>query len=635
MFPSVETDFGLSMLRYAPSNVSMVVSPISVIFALAMIEAGSKGTTKSQINSVIAKGKGRGASDNEVEEYYSKLFHQITNSKNGVKSRIANGFFLDKQFKVENDYEQTIKKAYEAKVEALDFGRAKEAAKVIDDFIANTTEGKISDMVNEGSVEGAYSLIVNAIYFTAEWEFKFYKTSNSNGTFYRSAGNERQVEYMNDFDEHRLYAEDNDLQVLSLQYLDTSYALNIFLPKSRFGLNEVRSKLTGERIQSLLSKLKQTYISISIPKMKIETDFKLKKALIGMGVTAMFSDNANLTGISKEPPLKVSDAAHKAIIEVDEDGTTAAAATFFKIVPLSAVMEEPVKFEANHPFLFILTKDKNPLFMGQFVMFLTAETDLGLSMLRCEPSNVSLVVSPISVIFTLAMVHAGSKGTTRSELESVISKGQEHGLTLPYFSDISLLATFVHVLREKFATWLKKRMLKVEYMNGSDQEMLHAEDDDVKVLSLPYVDTSYALNIFLPKSRFGLHEVRARLTGERVQSLLSKLEKTKISITIPKMKIETGFNLKKALKDMGVTNSFSTKADFTGIIGRRLLVAGAAHRATIKVDEDGTTAAAGTVFTRFESMSAIVGERVKFEANHPFLFILTKDHNPLFMGQFV
>ncbi|VDO04461.1 unnamed protein product [Haemonchus placei] len=366
MFPSVETDFGLRMLRYATADDSSVVSPISVILALATVQAGSKGTTKSQINSVISKGPKR-ASDTEVEEYYSKLFHQIMNATNGVKSRIANGFFLNKQFKVESNYEQTIRKRYEAKVEALDFGRAKEAVKVIDNFIANTTEGKIRDMLNEGSVEGAYSLIVNAIYFTAEWKFKFDKSSNSKGTFYSSAMKEREVEFMNEYDEHRLYAEDNDLQVLSLQYLDTSYALNIFLPKSRFGLNEIRSKLTGERIQGLLSKLRQTYISIAIPKVKIETDFKLKEALIGMGVTDMFSDTANLTGISKEPALKVSDAAHKAIIEVDEDGTTAAAASLFKVVPESALEEVPVKFEANHPFLFILTKDNNPLFMGQFV----------------------------------------------------------------------------------------------------------------------------------------------------------------------------------------------------------------------------------------------------------------------------
>ncbi|KAK6040297.1 hypothetical protein COOONC_22200 [Cooperia oncophora] len=102
--------------------------------------------------------------------------------------------------------------------------------------------------------------------------------------------------------------------------------------------------------------------------MKIETDFKLKDALIAMGVTDMFSDHADLTGISKEPPLKISDAAHKAIIEVDEDGTTAAAASYVKVVPMSMIMDKPVQFRADHPFVFMLTKDNNPLFMGQFVL---------------------------------------------------------------------------------------------------------------------------------------------------------------------------------------------------------------------------------------------------------------------------
>uniref|UniRef100_A0A0K0DFZ4 SERPIN domain-containing protein n=1 Tax=Angiostrongylus cantonensis TaxID=6313 RepID=A0A0K0DFZ4_ANGCA len=88
---------------------------------------------------------------------------------------------------------------------------------------------------------------------------------------------------------------------------------------------------------------------------------------MNMGVTEIFSDNADLSGIANKPPLKVSDAAHKAIIGVDEEGTTAAAATLFKIIPVMAILEEPKNFVANHPFMFILTKDKNPLFMGQFV----------------------------------------------------------------------------------------------------------------------------------------------------------------------------------------------------------------------------------------------------------------------------
>ncbi|RCN41709.1 hypothetical protein ANCCAN_12314 [Ancylostoma caninum] len=104
---------------------------------------------------------------------------------------------------------------------------------------------------------------------------------------------------------------------------------------SRFGLGELVEKLDGEKIQRLLSKLEIVYISLTIPKMKIETDFKLKEALMEMGV--------------------------------DEEGTVAAAATMFKAVPMMLVMEQPKKFVADHPFLFILTKDRNPLFMGRFV----------------------------------------------------------------------------------------------------------------------------------------------------------------------------------------------------------------------------------------------------------------------------
>ncbi|KAK6012666.1 serine proteinase inhibitor [Ostertagia ostertagi] len=213
-------------------------------------------------------------------------------------------------------------------------------------------------MLNNGSriFADAASLLVNAIYFTAKWQHEFYKTENSQGTFYSAPGTEREVEFMNDREVHRLYTEDDDLQLLSLQYLDTSFAFNIFLPKERFGLSEVRSKLDGKRIQDLFSKLKETYISITIPKMNIETDFGLKEALVAMGVSEMFSDNANLTGITKEPPLRISDAAHKAIIEVNEEGTTASASTFFKAVLMSYTTEKPVIFQADHPFLFILTK---------------------------------------------------------------------------------------------------------------------------------------------------------------------------------------------------------------------------------------------------------------------------------------
>uniref|UniRef100_A0A7I4YIE7 SERPIN domain-containing protein n=1 Tax=Haemonchus contortus TaxID=6289 RepID=A0A7I4YIE7_HAECO len=144
---------GLSMLQCVPSNVSLVVSPISAIFTLAMVHVGSKGTTRSELESVISKGADTEGS-NSVEGYYARLFKRITNPRDGVKSRITNRFFLNERGDVEMDYEVSILSLYGAKIERMDFGRANQTAKVIDGFIAETTERKIRNMVKEGNVEG-------------------------------------------------------------------------------------------------------------------------------------------------------------------------------------------------------------------------------------------------------------------------------------------------------------------------------------------------------------------------------------------------------------------------------------------------------------------------------------------------
>ncbi|EYC45619.1 hypothetical protein Y032_0421g1164 [Ancylostoma ceylanicum] len=364
-FLNAETDFGLHMLRQSPVNEQLVVSPISVIFALAMVQAGAKGKTKNQINQVISNG----ATDDAIVDFYSNLAKDTLKASNGVKTTIANAFFMDKKYTIEKPYADTITKKYSAKVEALDFGQAKQTAQTIDAFVSENTAGKIKNFITEDTVKDAFSLIINAVYFTAKWEFEFSKDSTSKKKFYSTSTSNKEwiIRCICKYREFRYYTEDSDMQVLSLRYRDTSYAFNIILPKERFGLDALRKKLNGADIQKALSQLRRTYITISVPKMKIDTDFKLKEALISMGVTEMFSDKADLTGISKAGPLKVSDAAHRAIIEVDEEGTTAAAVSSFRVMLMSAIVGEPENFVADHPFIFILTKDNNPLFMGQFV----------------------------------------------------------------------------------------------------------------------------------------------------------------------------------------------------------------------------------------------------------------------------
>ncbi|EPB67249.1 hypothetical protein ANCCEY_13662 [Ancylostoma ceylanicum] len=128
--------------------------------------------------------------------------------------------------------------------------------------------------------------------------------------------------------------------------------------------------------------------------MKIESDYKLKEALIMMGVTDMFNDSADLSGIAKSPHLKVSKALHRAIIESLSQTST-------------------------------------------FSMFLVAETDFGLRMLRQGPVNESLVVSPLSVIFALAMVQAGAKGSTKGQINKLIAEGTTDDDIVDYYSGLS------------------------------------------------------------------------------------------------------------------------------------------------------------------------------------------------------
>ncbi|WKY13020.1 hypothetical protein Q1695_004105 [Nippostrongylus brasiliensis] len=362
MFLELETDFGLSLIRHAPANMSVVVSPLSVIFALAMVEAGAKGRTKSQIDNVLFKG----LAEDKIHAHYATLLENIRRAEEGTKTNIANGLFVNKQYHIEEDYARTISKKFAASVRSLDFDHADEAAKIIDGFVSNSTEGKIEGMVTADSLQGIDSLLVNAIHFRAEWLMKFDPVSNKIRTFYSSEGNKRKIEFMTQEEEWLMYAEDDLVEVIALEYQDPTYAFNIILPKARFGLANCRSKLTGKRIQELLGNMTETYFNCSIPKMKIETDFKLKEALVSIGISDMFSETADLTGISKKPPLLVSAASHKAIIEVDEDGTTAAAVTLNKMIPLSALFIKPKVFIADHPFMFVLTKDKSPLFIGQF-----------------------------------------------------------------------------------------------------------------------------------------------------------------------------------------------------------------------------------------------------------------------------
>ncbi|KHJ95380.1 serine proteinase inhibitor [Oesophagostomum dentatum] len=222
------------MIRQLPASMQLVVSPLSVIFALAMVQAGANGKTKMQINKVISKD----ASDAEIENFYSKLSGDVRKSNNELQARIANGLFLEQVVL----FNACLPFMTIAKIQTLDFGQASRAAQIINGFVSEATEGKIGNIVTDDSIRDSTSFIINAIYFKGKWQYEFKKSSTSNATFHKSSNEQKQVsgdfwiifiEFLNERKQYRYYTEDNSMQVLSLRYNDTSYALNFFLPKTR------------------------------------------------------------------------------------------------------------------------------------------------------------------------------------------------------------------------------------------------------------------------------------------------------------------------------------------------------------------------------------------------------------------
>ncbi|KHJ86403.1 serine proteinase inhibitor [Oesophagostomum dentatum] len=160
-------------------------------------------------------------------------------------------------------------------------------------------------------------MLVNAIYFHGAWQDKFPKKATRKEDFFSAEGKTIKLDFMRT-EASRDYAEDDTIQVLSLKYTNPAYAMNIFLPKRGFELGEILAEIDGERIQSLLSRLRKITLTIMIPKMKLETEVDLQEPLTSMGITDLFSPNADLTGITKSGSLCVTHATHKAIIEVSD-----------------------------------------------------------------------------------------------------------------------------------------------------------------------------------------------------------------------------------------------------------------------------------------------------------------------------
>ncbi|MBW3013092.1 serpin family protein [Candidatus Woesearchaeota archaeon] len=348
--------------KYKGQSGNIFYSPYSISTALAMTYEGAGGKTAEEMQNVFH------FPDEETRRpAFARIYNEINKKDKSYKLNTANALWAQEDFNFLPEYMGMIEQYYGGRATNLDFiGDAEGSRQTINNWVEEQTNDKIKDLIPERIINEMTRLVLtNAIYFKGTWVKQFDKKDTMDEDFYVNPETTVKVPMMRQTGEEAKfnYAETEDLQMLELPYDGEELSMLILLPKE--DLKAIDDSLTPEKISSIRKMLHEQQINIYIPKFKFETKYMMKEDLEQMGMPTAFSMYADFSGMTGDDSLYIAQVIHQAFVEVNEEGTEAAAATAV-IMELKAAMIER-EFRADHPFIFIIQqKDTgNILFMGR------------------------------------------------------------------------------------------------------------------------------------------------------------------------------------------------------------------------------------------------------------------------------
>lgn len=353
-------------LKEQPGN--LFFSPYSISTALAMTYAGARGRTAEQMAEVLRFE----LPQDRLHPTLGALIRDLNSSaKAGSYAlTVANALWGQSGYEFLKSYLELTRTHYGGGLREVDFaGNTEESRLTINLWVEEETNEKITDLIGPGVLSKETRLVLtNAIYFKAAWNSPFREGNTRDAAFTLIGGSRLNVAMMNQTDSF-WYAEDDDCQVLQLPYKGQDLAMLILLPKKVDGLPELEETLTHEKLAAWVSKIRRRRVDASIPKFKTTKEIDLAYFLMSMGMADAFSVGAaDFSGMTGRKDLFISAVLHKAFVDVDEQGTEAAAATAV-VMPLACApeREEPLVFCADHPFLFLIRHmgTNSILFMGR------------------------------------------------------------------------------------------------------------------------------------------------------------------------------------------------------------------------------------------------------------------------------
>ncbi|HEX9913489.1 MAG TPA: serpin family protein [Candidatus Bathyarchaeia archaeon] len=345
--------------RYSAADDNLFYSPYSISTALSMTYEGARGTTAEEMRSVFHLSE-----DDDVRRPGAARTFNILNGKDRPYTLVtANALWMREGYPFKEDYVQAIQDYYGGEANPLDFGDTVEAAGTINGWVEERTYEKIKDLFSPSDLEGALLVLTNAIYFKGDWAGQFDEADTTATDFHVTPTETVEVDMMS-LEGSFNYANTSEAQVLELPYKGGDLSMIVILPEEN-DIHGFEAGLTLETYGEWVSQLESTKLNVFLPKFKLETKYDMGRDLAEMGMPTAFSGEADFSGIS-DGGMFISKVIHQAYVDVNEEGTEAAAATGVVTLSSAPMLEE---FRADHPFIFVI-RDRDTgliLFMGRVI----------------------------------------------------------------------------------------------------------------------------------------------------------------------------------------------------------------------------------------------------------------------------
>jgi serpin B len=360
---SSDNSFGLklfSRINGVEQSKNVFISPFSVSMAIGMALNGADGATLDSMKQVLERSN---LTLQEINDSYKNISSILTHLDSKVVFQIANSIWYKNDLEVLPTFLNDCRTYFDAEAASLDFD-SPSAVETINNWVNSKTSGKIPTILNQISPEEVMFLI-NAIYFKGTWSYQFDPSKTIDTTFTPSLGNTVPCKMMKQKARYAYHATDQ-LQIIDLPYGDRLFSMTIILPQEGMNIDQFAAELTQQQWDAMVHSLDSAEVELSMPKFKLEYEKTLNDELIAMGMGIAFGDFANFSRIA-QASLFITNVKHKTFVEVNEEGTEAAAVTSVG-VGITSVPSIP-SMHIDHPFIFAIREHKSGtiLFIGKIV----------------------------------------------------------------------------------------------------------------------------------------------------------------------------------------------------------------------------------------------------------------------------